>query len=426
MRQMANSPLSPFEANDCWEGRGLMMSWVRKMKRWQKHIFRHLGCVALGGVLLVGAGPASANPSGPQVQHGQVQILPGQHMQINQYTDRAIIDWQSFSVGVGESVRFLQPSDLAVILNRVVGQDPSSIMGQLQANGTVFLINPNGILFGPNSTVNVGSLVATTLDMTNEDFLAGQYRFQQRADSEYASVVNQGQITINDGGFAILTGPMVANEGMIVAKAGHVRLQAGDSATLDFDGRDLVHFQVSGDLGDGPVILAPGMMSDALSQALGITQENRASRLVQLPDGRIRLQNGAGTALNLGTTDPAATVSGPISVFNQIGDGLTTGPPENDQQPINEPLQEPLQPGDLEVIVEVEPTEGLLVTVSVRGEDAFIKDPAIFAQNDTYMIEDDLAWLKKKLRPETDDDSLDPWLDWWDDRRFLQKKFREE
>ena len=153
------------------------------------------------------------------VRHGQVNVSPGTHAQIQQLTDQAIVDWQSFSIGANESVRILQPGALSVLLNRVTGVDPSTILGSLEANGNVWLINPNGILFGPGSTVNVGGLVASTLDISNQDFLSGNYNFRL-AGPDLGAVVNQGRIRITDGGYAVLTGPSVLNEGTIVAKSG--------------------------------------------------------------------------------------------------------------------------------------------------------------------------------------------------------------
>ena len=216
--------------------------------------------------------PAAANPTGGQVRHGQVNISPGVQTQIQQLTEQAIVDWHSFSIGANEAVRILQPSQLSVILNRVTGGDPSTILGQLEANGSVFLINPNGVLFGRDSVVNVGSLVVSTLNITDEDFLSGNYTFQQDANHELAAVVNQGKIKITDGGYAVLVGPSVINEGTIVARTGNIVLAAGETATLNLDGRDLIHFSLGGHVSDGTVLLAPGMMSEAIAQTLGVDQ----------------------------------------------------------------------------------------------------------------------------------------------------------
>ena len=199
------------------------------MKKW-KRFFKKFGGKQGLATAFIGLGMTATvlgNPSGPTVRHGQVQISGGSEAQIRQLTDRAIVDWQSFSIGGNESVLFLQPSDLSVILNRVTGGDPSSILGRLEANGNVFLINPNGILFGPNSVVNVGGLVAASLQLTDEDCLSGNYNFFADGSQELGAVVNQGSIRVTDGGYAVLTGPAVINEGTIVAKAGNITLAAG-------------------------------------------------------------------------------------------------------------------------------------------------------------------------------------------------------
>jgi filamentous hemagglutinin family protein len=113
-------------------------------------------------------------------------------------------NWQSFSIGAGHTVNFVQPSSSAVALNRVLGSDVSVIQGALNANGQVFLINPNGVLFTPTAQVNVGGIVASTLNLSNEDFLAGRYRFS--GDST-ASVINQGNIQTAPGGTAASSPP---------------------------------------------------------------------------------------------------------------------------------------------------------------------------------------------------------------------------
>ena len=258
--------------------------------------------MALGAGLVMSVGcPALANPQGPTVRHGQVNISPGTHAQIQQLTDRAIVDWESFSVGRAESLVFIQPSQLSVILNRVTGGDPSAILGQLSANGNVFLINSNGILFGPDSVVNVGGLVASTLNLNDDDFLSGNYRFFADSSGDLGAVINQGRITISDGGYAVLTGPAVLNEGLIVAKAGKVVLASGERATLNLDGRDLVHFSLDSSIGEGDVLLAPGALTETLADALGVNPALRADRLVQEADGSVRMVRSSGTLVQAGT-----------------------------------------------------------------------------------------------------------------------------
>jgi filamentous hemagglutinin family protein len=275
---------------------GLLFGNRLKRKRgWRRFLAGAAVCAGLA------TGVATANPTGATVRNGQVHITPGVQTQIQQLTDRAIIDWQSFSIGETESVIFLQPSQLSVILNRVTGGDASAILGSLRANGNVFLINPNGILFGPNSVVSVGGLVASTLNVTDEDFLAGNYSFFQEEGLDLGAVVNQGQIHITDGGYAVLTGPSVINEGTILARAGNVVLASGEQATLNLDGRDLVHFALGGQVTEGAVLLPPGALTERLSDVMGVNPTLRANALVQDPDGTVRMVNSSGTLVQAGT-----------------------------------------------------------------------------------------------------------------------------
>ncbi|MGE0489367.1 MAG: filamentous hemagglutinin N-terminal domain-containing protein [Vulcanimicrobiota bacterium] len=242
-------------------------------------------------LLLAWMGWAWAAPDGPEVVHGQVQIHgSGANTIITQGTDRAIINWNGFSIDVHELVRFIQPNQLSVILNRVVGQDPSAILGQLQANGRVFLINPNGILFGPESRVDVAGFMASTLDMRDEDFLNDRYLLTQNADKVLASVINQGEIRVTEGGFVVLVAPLVSNQGLIVAELGQVALGAGRQATVNFDGQGLINFLVETPEGlePGTVMLDPQAAAGLLSSVVKDPGIVEASALpTELPEGTL-------------------------------------------------------------------------------------------------------------------------------------------
>ncbi|MCD6060190.1 MAG: filamentous hemagglutinin family outer membrane protein [Moraxellaceae bacterium] len=187
---------------------------------------------ALGAaVLLALASAAQALPQDGSVIAGSGSIgTAGNAMTVTQHTQKLIIDWQGFGIAAGESVQFIQPGSDAVALNRVLGNNASAIFGSLSANGQVFLVNPNGILFGSGAQVNVGGLVASTLGISNNDFLAGNYSFAGSG----GSVVNQGALTAADGGVIALLAPEVRNEGIIVAKEGSIGLGAGTRVTLGF------------------------------------------------------------------------------------------------------------------------------------------------------------------------------------------------
>ena len=276
------------------------MRSLTRNRLFKKNPFKKaLAATVMSAALMTGS---LANPSGPVVRNGQVNIsgLGGAQLQIEQLTNKAIVNWDSFSIGAGEAVRFLQPSQMALILNRVTGQDPSQILGSLSANGQVFLINPNGILFGPGSQVNVGSLVASSLQITDQDFLNGNYNFTQDASKELASVINQGTIRVSDGGYAVLTAPLVSNEGLIVANLGKVVLAGGEQTTLNFDGRDLINFEVGALPGEaGTVVLPREAVGGILADMLGA--EDRAGQLIRREDGTLALEGGSGTVYQAGT-----------------------------------------------------------------------------------------------------------------------------
>ena len=183
--------------------------------------------VAIAACFLAGA--AFANPTGPSVVNGSATIVQnGNLLQITN-TPNAILNWQSFSIGANEITRFVQQSASSAVLNRVVTQSPSAILGTLQSNGRVFIVNPNGILFGAGAKVDLAGLVATTLSLSDADFLAGRMRF---ADGLGASVVNQGNITTGAGGNVYLIGSAVTNNGIITSPQGEVILAAGNSVEL--------------------------------------------------------------------------------------------------------------------------------------------------------------------------------------------------
>ena len=188
-----------------------------------------------------------ALPQGGTVSSGSATISTPSttKMQIDQATNRVVLDWRSFNIAGNEWVNFSQPSAASIALNRVAGQEPSAIYGRLTANGQIFLINPSGILFGSNSRVDVAGLTAGTLNITNADFLAGRYNFSQVPGAPNAAVVNQGLITAGPGGFVALLGAAARNEGVIQADLGSIVLASGKAATLDVRGDGLIDFLVT-------------------------------------------------------------------------------------------------------------------------------------------------------------------------------------
>lgn len=172
---------------------------------------------------------AFAGPTGGEVTAGQGTInQTGSNTTITQQTPKLAIDWNTFSIGQHESVNFNQPSASSIALNRVTGAESSSILGSLIANGQVWVLNPNGVLFGTSAQVNVGGLIATTLQMSNENFLSSNYSFSGTS----GQVENQGSIKVPVGGTVALIAPVVRNNGTIVATQGNVLMAAAEAVTI--------------------------------------------------------------------------------------------------------------------------------------------------------------------------------------------------
>lgn len=250
--------------------------------------------LTLSGLLLTSA--ARAGPEGGSVVSGSATITNGAGgTTIRQATDRAIINWNRFNINPGEYVRFLQPSASAAVLNRVTGLNPSLLMGELSATGRVFLVNPSGIVFGPSSTVNVGSLFATTMQISDQDFMSGNYVFVPSGSPSF--VLNQGSIQAADGGYVVLMAPTVENQGTIVARLGTVTLASVPQTTVTFDGAGLVHYVMPG-LPSEDVLMPGDLVSDVIGGLVASSSTDAAG--VELADGQVRLIGASGMTVNSG------------------------------------------------------------------------------------------------------------------------------
>ncbi|WP_175756009.1 GLUG motif-containing protein [Burkholderia cepacia] len=281
------------------------------------------------GVSLLGlaASGAYALPTGGVIESGKANIdtsVDGKTMSIHQHTDKLITNWQDFSVGSGERVSFKQPGSQSMALNRVLGANGSQILGQLDANGRVFLVNPNGVMFGAGAQVNVGGLVASTQNLSDADFLAGRYRF---AGTSSQSVQNAGTITAADGGSVALLGARVSNTGVIRAQMGRVALGAGNAFNVNFDGQGLLSLQVEGGAVDaqahnGGLLQADGgevlMTARAAGDLLGSVVKNSGAieaKGLSSRDGKITLDGGqvhVGGKLDASAQD-ASTAGGTVT-----------------------------------------------------------------------------------------------------------------
>ena len=264
-----------------------------------------------------------ALPQGGQVVAGQAGISQqAGATAINQISDRAVINWKGFNIGANELVQFMQPGAGSIALNRILGGNASQILGQLKANGRVFIVNPRGVLFGSTARVDVAGLLATTLDTDNADFMNGDFRFEKVDGVDASFIVNAGRIEVGTNGFAFLVAPTVDNQGLIVAKLGTVALASGDTLTLDFRGNGLVTYAVSGNLAEqvvknggtisnpggqvvlsaesGPAVLTSVVNNDGMIEAQSLVERN----------GKVVFTGGDGAAWNAGSIDVSGAEEG--------------------------------------------------------------------------------------------------------------------
>jgi filamentous hemagglutinin family protein len=296
-------------------------------------------------------GMALAGPTGGQVVAGSgtIQRPSADTTLIQQQSQSLSIDWTGFDVAGHELVKFQQPSSSSAVLNRVFNELPSQIYGRIQANGQVFIMNPNGVVFGPGARVEVGGLMASSIDIDVEDFMNGHYRFAAPEGSVPGAVINSGLIRAATGGGVALLGGAVRNDGVIIADLGHVLMGAGRQALVDFDGDGLIRFHVDGAILEnvsgqdahegsavanngeiyadgGQVLLSAAVARGIIDQAINNTGIIRAASIDRSP-GVVRLSAlGAGIE-NSGTIDVSASqpgVAGSVALTSD-GDVLQRG-----------------------------------------------------------------------------------------------------
>ena len=250
----------------------------RKLKQGAHRKGLLLGATAMA--MLVST-TAMAQVTGGTVVAGTATI-EGQgtsNVTITQSTQKAVIDWRSFSIGKGDTTKFVQLGKDSIALNRVTGGDVSTILGNLNATGQVFIINPNGVLFGKDAKVDVAGILATTSDISNDRFMAeGPMRFDIAGNAQ-ASVVNQGLINVRDAGIAAFVAPNVRNDGIITAHLGRVALGGANRFTLDLAGDSLINFELGDELtqtvaastGETPALVEAGGVIDARGGSILLT-----------------------------------------------------------------------------------------------------------------------------------------------------------
>jgi filamentous hemagglutinin family protein len=263
-------------------------------------------CLAIAAQLMAAA--AQAGPSGGEIVGGSGAISQsGLDTTINQVSHRLAIEWQSFNVASHERVTFVQPGQDAVALNRILGNEGSQILGRIDANGHVILMNPNGVFFGADAVVNVGGLVATGLNIDTSDFLNGQVLLEA-VEGTAGTVINQGIIHAATGGNVALIGTQVTNSGLISAHLGHVALVSGQQAVVTFDDqgllgvavdRETLESQLGGSAGvinsgtieaqSGRILLSGSVSQDLFSRAVNSGGMNSGGQVIVHEDGSFTL-----------------------------------------------------------------------------------------------------------------------------------------
>jgi filamentous hemagglutinin family protein len=274
----------------------------------------------LGSTLVLLSGPTHANPSSASVTTGSASISSTSNKTtIDQKSEDVVIDWSSFNVGAGQTTEFVQPNAQAIAVNRIGGNAPSQILGTLDANGRIVLINGNGMLFGKGSRVDVGSLIATSTDGADSDVLSGKFT---RAGSQNASIVNQGIIRASQGGLVALVAPSVTNAGTVNAKFGTIAVGAANKFTVDFTGDGLVSFAAQGDVNSRASATNTGSLSGANVSLTAHAAEGVATGVVTM-SGIVTAQ----TAKNVGGTilldagDGSLTSTGTLNAAGHTGGG---------------------------------------------------------------------------------------------------------
>ncbi|WP_283129949.1 filamentous hemagglutinin N-terminal domain-containing protein [Enterovibrio norvegicus] len=268
-------------------------------------------------------------PSGGVIIAGEGSIeYNGQVLNIQQLTPKMINEWAKFNVGDGSTVNFIQPDKNAISLNRVISDNPSSILGNLSANGQVFLINSNGVVFGGNSSIDTGGFLVSTLDIDNDKFLSGDYEFT--GGDSAGSIVNLGQINVGDDSFIAFISPNISNQGELVANKGSVSLVAGDKVNIDFDGDGLITYEIEQGLinslvsNKGSILAENGMVvmtarargeiadsivnNEGVIEALGFSSKG----------GRVFLHAEGGQSINAGVID-VSSVNGKGGTIRHTG-----------------------------------------------------------------------------------------------------------
>ncbi|MDD5301090.1 MAG: filamentous hemagglutinin N-terminal domain-containing protein, partial [Gallionella sp.] len=290
-----------------------------------KHKRFHTKQICISLVLALATNNAHANPIGAAVVNGQASFATKGNTLTVTNTPGTIINWQGFSIGANEITRFAQQSASSAVLNRVIANNPSNILGSLQSNGRVFLVNPSGIVFGANATVNVAGMVASTLNISNADFLAGRNNFTSVPGAQ--NISNAGNLTAQNGGQIYLIAPNVENTGIVNAPSGEILLAAGHSVELVNSNDPNLRVNITAPAGSatnvGQLVASSGSLGlfGAVVKNSGTVNANSAT----LQGGKIVFKASQRAEVS-GTVTANGTTGGTIQALgNQVGimDGAT-------------------------------------------------------------------------------------------------------
>ena len=286
-----------------------------------------LGCSALTVAAHI-ASPVHAGPQGATYDPKQVSVTQsGNTTTVQQSANRAVIDWKSFNVGTQETVQFNQPGASSSTLNRVRAGQESVIAGRITAPGQVIIQNSNGVVFTGTARVDVGSLIATSVGISEKNFHAGRMVFDEPGNPQ-AVVRNDGTITVAEKGLVAFVAPGVANTGLIVARAGTVAMAAGNAVTLDLYGDGLISVAVTDPVTQMPrdmdtlvaqggviqadggrVVLTAEAASGVVNSVINMTGVIQA-RGISMKSGQVALVSGSGAIQVAGAIDARGDAAG--------------------------------------------------------------------------------------------------------------------
>jgi|GEM_PF-4596998 len=295
------------------------------------HHFPRLNALVVLSVLAGLATPrVEALPEGPVVRFGNARFdNPAAGVLDITNSTKAIIDWQDFSTRRADVVRFIQPGSSSAVLNRVTGSNPSTLLGQMTSNGRVYLINPNGIVFGEGSSVDTRGFLASTLVISPRDFMRNDFLFVQQGQG---GIKNQGVIQARADGNVILLAPQIENQGKIITESGRIVLAAGEKLTLASLEEPEVRFEIQSasqqviQLGElragGAVELFTGsLINQGVVEARAVSQDQQGrivlsarNDLSLATDSRLVATGPAGGGLRLESLDGTVRVGGSLTV----------------------------------------------------------------------------------------------------------------